>query len=154
MKKILLLSLAALLLPACADKNQYEQAVLEQMKKETDIKDYKITPEYMTKCVVDTTAQNMPGIFAFDPNRLTAYRNYAKMLTLTEAQDPKKVLEELRTDFGSPKDLAEARANYTESVMECYTAVISESEKVEKEKAEDAKEELVPAAPTTEAAPK
>ncbi len=51
-------------------------------------------------------------------------------------------------------DLAEARANYTESVMECYTAVISESEKVEKEKAEDAKEELVPTAPTTEAAPK
>ena len=60
MKKILLISLSALLLPACADKNQYEQAVLEQMQKEADIKDYKITPEFMTKCVVDTTSQNMP----------------------------------------------------------------------------------------------
>ena len=87
MKKILLISLSALLLPACADKNQYEQAVLEQMQKEADIKDYKITPEFMTKCVVDTTSQNMPGIFAFDPTRLTAYRNYAKMLTLTQATD-------------------------------------------------------------------
>ena len=133
MKKILLISLSALLLPACADKNQYEQAVLEQMQKEADIKDYKITPEYMTKCVVDTTSQNMPGIFAFDPTRLTAYRNYAKMLTLTQSTDPKKTLEELRTDFGSAKDLLEARSNYTESLMECYSAVISESEKAAKE---------------------
>lgn len=133
MKKILLISLSALLLPACADKNQYEQAVLEQMQKEADIKDYKITPEYMTKCVVDTTSQNMPGIFALDPTRLTAYRNYAKMLTLTQSTDPKKTLEELRTDFGSAKDLLEARSNYTESLMECYSAVISESEKAAKE---------------------
>ena len=134
MKKLLLISLCALLLPACADKKQYEQAVLEQMQKEADIKDYKITPEYMTKCVVDTSAQNMPGIFAFDPKRLMAYRNYTKMLNLTKSADPKKTLEELRTDFGSAKDLAEAHTNYTESLMECYSAVISESEDAAKEK--------------------
>jgi len=134
MKKLLLISLCALLLPACADKKQYEQAVLEQMQKEADIKDYKITPEYMTKCVVDTSAQNMPGIFAFDPKRLMAYRNYTKMLNLTKSADPKKTLEELRTDFGSAKDLAEAHTNYTESLMECYSAVISESEEAAKEK--------------------
>ena len=134
MKKLLLISLCALLLPACADKKQYEQAVLEQMQKEADIKDYKITPEYMTKCVVDTTAQNMPGIIAFDPKRLMAYRNYTKMLNLTKSADPKKTLEELRTDFGSAKDLAEAHTNYTESLMECYSAVISESEEAAKEK--------------------
>ena len=134
MKRLLLISLSALILPACADKNQYEQAVLEQMQKEADIKDYKITPEYMTKCVVDTTTQNMPGIFAFDPKRLMAYRNYTKMLTLTKSADPKKTLEELRTDFGSAKDLAEAHTNYTESLMECYSAVISESEEAAKEK--------------------
>jgi hypothetical protein len=149
MKKILLLSLAALLLPACADKNQYEQAVLEQMKKEGDIKDYKITPEYMAKCVVDTTAQNMPGLFPFDPARLTAYRNYTKMLTLTESEDPRKVLEELRTDFGSSKALTEARTNYTESLMDCYTAVISESEK---ESPREPKAEEAPVTPA-DAAP-
>ena len=134
MKKLLLISLSVLILPACADKNQYEQAVLEQMQKEADIKDYKITPEYMTKCVVDTTTSNMPGIFAFDPKRLMAYRNYTKMLNLTKSADPKKTLEELRTDFGSAKDLAEAHTNYTESLMECYSAVISESEEAAKEK--------------------
>ncbi len=129
MKKRLLISLPVfLLLTACADKNQYEQAVLEQVIKEQDTKDYKITPEYMAKCVVDTTSKNMPGLFPFDPDRLTAYRNYTKMLTLSKAADPKKTLEELRTDFGSPQALGEAHSNYSESVMECYSAVISESE--------------------------
>jgi len=140
MKKLLLISLSALLLPACADKNQYEQAVLEQMQKEQDIKDYKITPEYMTKCVVETTSQKMPGLFPFDPKRLTAYRNYTKMLMLSKSSDPKKTLEELRTDFGSAKDLAEAHTNYTESLMECYSAVISESEEALKEEASKEKE--------------
>ena len=145
MKKLLLISLTALLLPACADKNQYEQAVLEQMQKEQDLKDYKITPEYMTKCVVETTSQNMPGIFALDPKRLTAYRNYTKMLTLSNSTDPKKTLEELRTDFGSPKELAEAHHNYTESLVECYSVVISKSEEAAKEDAAK-KEEAAKAA--------
>jgi hypothetical protein len=134
MKKILIISLSALLLPACADKNQFEQAVLEQMEKEVDIKDYKIAPEYMTKCVVEKSSLNMPGVFAFDPKRMMAYRNYTKMLNIAKSADPKKTLDELRTDFGSPKELAEAHTNYTESLMECYTAVISESEQALKDK--------------------
>lgn len=133
MKKLLLISLSALLLPACADKNQYEQAVLEQMQKEQDVKDYKIPPEEMTKCVVDMTSDNMPGIFAFDPKRMTAYRNYTKMLTLSKAEDPKKTLEELRNDFGSAKDLADAHTNYTESLMDCLSVILIKSEESAKE---------------------
>ncbi len=134
MKKLLLIILSALLLPACADKEQYEQAVLAEMQKEQDVKDYKIDPEYMAKCVVDTSSSKMPGIFALDTKRMTAYRNYAKMLTLSSATDPKKTLEELRTDFGSAKELSDAHNNYTESLMECYTAVISETDGKTKEK--------------------
>lgn len=133
MKKLLLISLSALLLPACADKNQYEQTVLEQMQLDKDINDYKASPERMAKCVVDSTSNNMPGVFALDPKRLTAYRNYTKMLMLSSSKDPKKTLEELRGDFGSPKDLAEAHANYTESLMECLSASIAESEDAAKE---------------------
>jgi hypothetical protein len=128
MKKILLISIAALLLPGCADRNQYEQAVLEQLQLDKDIKDYKASPERMAKCVVDSTSNHMPGVFGLDPTRLTAYRNYTKMLTLSSSKDPKKTLEELRTDFGSPKELAEAHTNYTESLMECMSASIAESE--------------------------
>ena len=56
------------------------------------------------------------------------------MLNIAKSADPKKTLDELRTDFGSPKELAEAHTNYTESLMECYTAVISESEQALKDK--------------------
>jgi negative regulator of sigma E activity len=132
MKKRLLMLLLPLFLVACADKQQYEQVVLEEMKKEQDVKDYKIDPAYMAKCVIDTTYQRMPGFFAFDPDRLQAYRNYTKMLKMSVAKDPQKMLAELRKDFGSPQDLAKAHSVYTESVMDCYTAVLHESDPEEK----------------------
>ena len=134
MKKILLLSLSTLLLTACADRNEYEKAVVEQMQNESEVKDYKIAPEYIGKCVVEKSSKKMHGVFPLDPTRLLAYRNYTKMLKLTNSTDPKKTLEELRNDFGSAKDLAEARSNYTESLMECYSIVIAESESEAKEK--------------------
>ncbi len=133
MKKILLLCGIVVFLSGCADKQQYEQAVLERMKTEKDVEDYHIDPQYMTDCIVDLSSEKMPGFFAYDPYRLKTYRNYAKMLTLTKTEDPKKTLEELRQDFGSPKKLAEAHANYTESVMNCFAAIIMESEEQAKE---------------------
>ncbi len=133
MKKLALFCLSVLFLAGCADKNQYKEAVLEQMTNEKDIKDYNIDPEHMTDCVVDLTSKNMPGLFPFDPDRLTAYRNYTKMLTLTKSEDPKKTLEELRTSFGSPKALADAHNNYTESMMNCLSSIIMETEEAAKE---------------------
>jgi len=128
MKKILLLCTSALFLTACADKQQYEAAVLAEMQGEKDLKDYKLAPEQMTECVVDLSSEKMPGAFAFDPARLTAYQNYTKMLSMHTVKDKQKMLEELRHVFGSPKDLAEAHSNYTESVMDCLAAIIKKSE--------------------------
>ncbi len=132
MKKLLLVVLLLPFLVACADKQQYEQVVLEEMKKEKDVKDYKIDPAYMAKCVIDTTYERMPGFFSFDPDRLQAYRNYAKMISMSLSKDPQKTLDELRKDFGSPQELAKAHSVYTESVMDCYTAILHESEPEEK----------------------
>lgn len=140
MKKLLLISLSALFLTACADKNQYKEAVLAEMQKEKDLKDYKIDPGHITDCVVDLTTKKMPGLFAFDPERMTAYRNYAAMLTLTKSEDPQKTLNQLVKDFGSPKALADARLNYSESIGTCVAAVIGESEEQELEQ-EKTKEE-------------
>lgn len=134
MKKLLLVVLLLPFLVACADKQQYEEVVLEEMKKEQDVKDYKIDPAYMAKCVIDTTYQRMPGFFAFDPDRLQAYRNYSKMLKMSLAKDPQKTLEELRKDFGSPQELAKAHSVYTESIMDCYTAILHEEEPEEQAK--------------------
>ncbi len=136
MKKLLLISISACLLTACAEKEQYQQAILEDMKTEQDVKDYKIDPERMSQCVVDLSSKNMPGAFGVHPDRLTAYKNYTKMLTLKKSEDPKKTLDELRKDFGSAKNLAEAHTNYTESVMNCYAALLMETEETEKEKDE------------------
>jgi len=122
------MGLVVLSLAGCAEKQEYEQAVLEQMKVEKDIKDYKIEPEKMSECVVQTSAGNMPGLIPIDPERRTAYRNYAKMLKLNSSSDPKKTLEELRADFGSPKALADAHSNYTESVVECMSGLVTSTE--------------------------
>ena len=119
---------APVFLTACADKQHYEQVVLEEMQKEQDVKDYKIDPKYMAKCVIDTTYSRMPGLFPFDPNRMTAYRNYAKMLTVAKEKDPKKTLAELAKEFGSPQELAHAHSIYTESIMDCYTAILHEGD--------------------------
>lgn len=128
MKKSLLLCASALLLTACADKQQYEEAVLAEMKIEKDLKDYNIDPEHMTDCVVDLSSKNMPGSFPYDPARLTAYKNYATMLSMSSTEDKQNKLEELRSLFGSPKELAKAHSNYTESVMNCLASIIMESE--------------------------
>jgi hypothetical protein len=47
------------------------------------------------------------------------------MLTLTQSEDPKKTLDELREAFGSAKNLMEARNNYTESELECLTLFVA-----------------------------
>lgn len=136
MKKLLWVSLISIFLSACGDKQHYEEVVLAAMEKEQDVKDYKIDPEYMAKCVIDTTYKRMPGFFALDPDRLQAYRNYAKMLTFTGSQDAEKKLNELRKDFGSPQELSKAHSVYTESVMDCYTAILHEKDPAEAGKKE------------------
>jgi len=134
MKKRLLIAISLLFLTACADKQKYQEAVLAHIEKdqkilqEQHLKDYKIDPQRLAECVVDTSSGKMDGIFPLDPARLTAYRSYTKMLTLATSGDPKKAFEELRTDFGSPKGLAEANANFTESMLDCYSAMVSETE--------------------------
>lgn len=133
MKKRALFSVLFALLAGCADKNQYEQAVLERMQAEKDIQDYNINPQHMTDCVIDLTSKKMPGFFPFDPKRMAAYRNYTKMLTLSQSEDPEKTMEELRTSFGSPQALSEAHKNYTESTMNCISAIVMESEESAKE---------------------
>ncbi len=128
MKKILLLSVVALLLTGCSDKNNYTAAVLAELeldKKTAGAKDYNIPQDKMADCIVAASSKNMDGVFALDPARLTAYRNYTKMLTLAQSADPKKTLEELREGFGSAQKLMEARSNYTESELECLTLFVA-----------------------------
>ena len=130
MKKNFLILFSGLFLAACGieEKNQFEQAVLEQMQADQDIKDYKIDPERMTRCVVDLTSRNMPGLFFLDPKRTPYYVGYSKLISLTQSDDPKKRLEEVKQVFGSGKEVMQAKINYSESVFECVTALVSETD--------------------------
>ncbi len=128
MKKLLLICTVTIFLTACADKKNYEAAVLTQMQAEKDLKDYKIDPEQMTECVVDLSSKKMPGVFGFDPNRLEAYQKYTKMILMDTVEDKQKMLNDLREIFGSPQELANAHSNYTISVMDCIAAIIKKSE--------------------------
>ncbi len=102
------------------------------MKGDKDINDYKIAPEEMTKCVVQTSSANMPGMFFLDPLRRQAYKNYTKMLQLNKTSDPKKGLDELRQEFGDAKKLADAHSNYVESVVDCMSNLVSSTEEAQK----------------------
>jgi hypothetical protein len=127
MKK-LIIAMSVIFLAGCAEKKEYEQAVLEQMNNEKDIKDYNIDPQTMMQCVVQTTSNKMPGLIFFDPTRRQAYKNYSVMLNLTKTPDPQKSLEELRQAFGSAKGLADAHSNYTESMLECLSGLVTSEE--------------------------
>lgn len=156
-KKLLFIALTTLCLSACSEKAAFKEAVRAKMQDDSDIKDYKIDPERMADCVVDTASQNMPGIFGGDPERLKAYVAYTKMLNLPKAAEPQKSLEELRNDFGSAKGLAEANRNFSESLLMCQTALANEGEEAEtaKQPASPAPTPIaaVPAAPAVAAQP-
>jgi len=128
MKKIIFICTAALFLTACADKQAYEAAVLAELQADKDLKDYNIDPEEMTTCLVELSSKGMPGAFPFDPTRLETYQKYTKMLSMRTVKDKQKTFEELRTTFGTPKDLADAKSNYTVSRMDCIAAIIKKTE--------------------------
>ena len=132
MKKVLI-TLIAFLVIGCSEKAEYEKAVLEQMTKDKDIADYHIAPNEMVECVVATSSKEMPGLVPIDPDRRQAYINYTKMLKLSESTDPQKTLEELRKDFGDPRALADAHANYAESVVNCMSGLVTGTEEGLKE---------------------
>lgn len=129
--RIIGLIAATFLLSACSEQQQYKAAVLAEMQTESDIKDYKLDPEKMADCVVNSTSSNMPGLFPVDPARKKAYLSYTKMLTLKQSKEPQKAMDELRTEFGSAQGLLEARNNYTNSLVECQATLITNTEPVD-----------------------
>ncbi|MEO1879397.1 MAG: hypothetical protein ABGX40_05410 [Methylococcales bacterium] len=128
MNKLLLIFTCTVLLTACAEKSEYREAVLADMKTEKDLIDYNIDPEHMTDCIMDLTGKAMPGAIPIVPDRLEAYKNYTKMLSMKTTKDKKATFDELRSIFGSPQELLAAHNNYTKSTMDCINSIIMESE--------------------------
>ncbi len=123
MKKIIIISLSALLLAACSEQEQYHQTVLEQIKNDPDIQSYHLDPETISDCIVDLSSKKMPGFAPFEPIRKKAYKGYTKMISIKSSEKPEEVLAELRESFGSAQGLADAHRNYSKSYLECISTI-------------------------------
>lgn len=123
MKKLLLISVSALLLTACTEQQEYEATVLEQISNDPDIKSYHLDPATVADCIVDLSSKKMPGLAPFEPIRKTAYKGYTKMIAIKTPEKPEEVLAELRLSFGSAQALADAHRNYSKSYIECVSTV-------------------------------
>jgi hypothetical protein len=129
MKQIVLIIISAFLLSGCFEEKQlFEQAVLKQLQADKDMKDYALDSDEMMNCVVDTTSNDMPGMFSFEPQRQPIYLGYAKLLNLKSANKPEAELQELKEIFGSGKAVAAAQRNYSESVFECFQSLVSKTD--------------------------
>lgn len=137
MKKLLIISLSALTLSACSEKNEYQQAVLEQISNDPDIKSYHLDPETVSECIVELSSKKMPGLAPFEPIRKAAYKGYTRMISLKKAEKPAKVLKDLRESFGSAEGLADAHMNYSESYLECISTVTNRVLDEQEEAAEE-----------------
>jgi hypothetical protein len=142
MKKIMML-FAVLFLVGCSEsKDKYEEDVFRLFENEQDLVDYSIDPRSFSECVVDVSGKNMPGLFNFDPRRTEHYKLYSQLVEfkiLTENYSdkfdktfhtmnevaPKDMLDKLKRDFGSPRELSDAHINFSESVLTCVQSFVS-----------------------------
>lgn len=129
MKKIIIIALSGLLLAGCSEhKDLFQQAVKKELSNDKDLKDYELDSDEMSRCVVDTAAEKMPGLFPFDPDRMNAYKGYTKLITLKSAEKPQEVLKELQEIFGPGDAVAKAQRNYSESVFVCFQNLVSKTD--------------------------
>lgn len=132
--KVIVLVSAFVCITGCGDRERYREAVLAQLKQEKDINDYKIEHNKMADCILAETSKNMKGVLDFDPIRVSEYQKYTKLLNLKTTPDPQKTLKELREEFGGAQDLANANANFSESLFECMSALVTDASESEQKK--------------------
>lgn len=129
MKKALILSFSALLLAGCnEEKTAFEETVLQSMRQDEDLKDYKIDPAEMAVCVIHSTEDKMPGLTSFDPRRAPFYDAYTKLIRMNGSENPEAALNETQAVFGSKKESMKAYLAYSQNVMNCISAIAAKSE--------------------------
>lgn len=128
MKQLLIIIFTLLLTGCFEEKQQFQQAVLTELKADQDIKDYSLDPDEMSQCVFDTASGNMPGVFSFEPQRQPIYAGYTKLIELKTAENPEATLKELQDIFGPGDAVAKAQRNYSESVFQCFQNLVSKTD--------------------------
>ena len=127
MKKILFLLAAAILLSGCEGKEKDELVGQLRLKfeKDSDLKDYKISPEDMSKCVAGKILKEIPG-FPGSPNRKRFIAAYTKLVRVDPTEDFRPALEETKEVFGSEVKAHEAAGTITMSSFSCIGDMINQ----------------------------
>ncbi|TAN49662.1 MAG: hypothetical protein EPN21_11105 [Methylococcaceae bacterium] len=144
MKKLLIAMLVASALSACGrqEKLTLEQALLEKLQADSDLKDYKIDPKDMTGCVIEEISKSLP-VMPMDNQRGLYFEAYAKFVTAT---DPTKAIQDAVPLFGSVKDARVAALSITDHIMYCMERLVDQRQPAEEERP-------APAAPQPPAKP-
>lgn len=139
MKNLLLTLLAATALTACGGegKKSLEQALLDKMKSDTDVSDYKLDPQQMADCMLDKITDSLP-LSATGPSRSDFFDTYAKFLTVSSPVDAQKSIDDAAKVFGSPQEARKAALSIAEHEMDCISTLVSMQEPSEREKEEEA----------------
>lgn len=120
MKKLLILTLAALTLTACARKEQtgLRDVLVERFKDDQDLKDYNLDPGVIADCVVDEISSSLPG-FAGDPRRPQFFEAYARFLNVKSSADAERSVADFEKLFGSKQKARQAATSITDHIMTC-----------------------------------
>lgn len=129
MKKLFLAILLVSLLPACStpEQNDLKSALLEKLKDDSDLKDYKIDPAEIADCVVGEISSDIPA-FAGDPRRERFFQAYIRFVNVHSPDEAEKALAEFEELFGSRQAAREAAGNIINHNMTCMGKAIDHSD--------------------------
>ena len=119
-----LLGLAALL-TACGgeQKQTLEQALVAKLQNDSDLKDYKLAPQDVAKCVLEEISNSLP-VFPGDPRRGEYFDAYAKFLSADSSAAAQQALDNAAKLFGSVKEARKAAVGVTDFIISCMGELV------------------------------
>ncbi|MGH8497924.1 MAG: hypothetical protein ACRERV_03830 [Methylococcales bacterium] len=126
MKKILIALATVAVLCGCerTEKDGLVEQLRLKFKQDTDLADYKISPEEMAECVADKILKEIPGIPG-TPRRNSFIKAYTRLVRVDPREDFRPALEETKEIFGSVANAHEAAGSIAMSNFSCMGDLIN-----------------------------
>ncbi len=125
MKKLVILTLTAVLLSACASKerDEFQQKLAARLATDPDLKDYNLDPNEVAECVTSEIAKTLPG-FRGSPARKPYWEAYAAFESARTTGEALTTVKRYKDVFGSEQRASAAALSITEYIMHCMGNLI------------------------------